>query len=211
MPEDKLQKLEVFFARFHLTHSDALMLLATLFATSHPEQESLASVGPFQQQQKTIASLLTWLLTEADQQPVCIVVEDLHWADPATLTWLNLMIAQVPTTRLLLLLTYRPEFQPPWQAQSHLTRLTLDRLTKSQIEDMIVRVADGNTLPEAIVKELVTKTDGVPLFVEEMTRMVLESGLVKEKEGPVYLGRFVPASDHSVDPERFANCQIGPA
>ena len=111
-----------------------------------------------------------------------LIVEDLHWIDPSTLEFLTLLIDQGPTARLLTLLTCRPEFQTPWGFRAHLTPLTLSRLPRPQATQMTVRVTGGKALPSEVVEQIVTKTDGVPLFVEELTKMVLESGLLREGE-----------------------------
>ena len=103
--------------------------------------------------------------------------EDLHWADPSTLEVLTLFLDQAPTTRLLALLTFRPEFMPPWGNRSHLSQLTLSRLGRPQVETMVEHVTRGKALPAEVVQQIVAKTDGVPLFVEELTKTVVESGL----------------------------------
>ena len=108
--------------------------------------------------------------------------EDLHWADPSTLEVLTLFLDQVPTTRLLALLTFRPEFTPPWGNRSHLSQLTLSRLGRPQVEAMVEQVTGGKALPAEVVQQIVAKTDGVPLFVEELTKMVLESGLLTSSQ-----------------------------
>jgi predicted ATPase len=110
-------------------------------------------------------------------------MEDLHWVDPSTQEWLSLLIDQIPTTRVLMLLTFRPDFQPPWAVRSHLTHLTLGRLSPRQTEGMIGEVVGGKPLPAEVMQQVVATTDGVPLFVEELTKMVVELGLVKEREG----------------------------
>ena len=112
--------------------------------------------------------------------------EDLHWADPSTLELLGLVLDQVPTARMLTLLTCRPEFHPPWASRSHLTQVTLTRLGRPQVEAMITSLTGGKALPAAVVEQIVAKTDGVPLFVEELVKMILESGLVRE-EGDHYV------------------------
>src|SRR5439155_7444051 len=140
------------------------------------------ALSPQQQQQQTQTALLAWLLEETERQPMLMVCEDLHWADASTLEWLGLLIDQAPTARLLTLLTYRPEFRPPWASRSHLTQLTLSRFTRPQGEAMVMRVASGKALPSEVLQQIVAKTDGVPLFVEELTKMVLESGLLQERE-----------------------------
>src|SRR5262249_26758639 len=124
-----------------------------------------------------------WLLAEAAQHPVLAVWEDLHWADPSTLELLALIMEQVPTARLLLVLTARPEFRPPWPPRSHLTQLTLTRLTRPQVEEMVLRLTDGKPLPPEVVQQIGAKTDGIPLFVEELVKTTLEAGLVREEDG----------------------------
>jgi predicted ATPase len=108
------------------------------------------------------------------------VWEDLHWADPSTLELLTLLLDQVPTARLLLVLTCRPEFRPPWPLRSYVTQFTLTRLTHHQVEEMVVRVTGGKPLPAEVLRQIVEKTDGIPLFVEELVKTILESGLVRE-------------------------------
>jgi predicted ATPase len=127
--------------------------------------------------------LVAWLLEEAEKTAVYNAWEDLHWADPSTLELLPLFIEQVPTARMLTLLTFRPEFTPPWRPRSHITELTLSRLGRPQVEVMVEKVTGGKILPAEVVQQIVAKTDGVPLFVEELTKMVVESDLVREVEG----------------------------
>src|SRR5207245_4191483 len=102
---------------------------------------------------------------------------------------LTLFLDQVPTTRLLGVLTFRPAFTPPWGNRSHLSQLTLSRLGRSQVEAMVERVTGGKALPPEVVQQIVVKTDGVPLFVEELTKMVVESGLLREEDGR-YVGAY---------------------
>jgi predicted ATPase len=125
---------------------------------------------------------LTILRRIAAQQPVLLVMEDLHWVDPSTLEFLSLLVDQGPTARILALCTFRPDFRPPWTGRSHLTQVTLPRLPGRQAAAMADRVAHGKALPAEVMEQIVAKTDGVPLFVEELTKMVLESGLLQERE-----------------------------
>ena len=127
-------------------------------------------------------TLLAWLFAEAQRQPILLVVEDLHWVDPSTLELLSLLIEQGAQARLCLVLTYRPEFHPPWAMAAHLTALTLQRFAPAQVERLATHVAGAKALPPAVLQEVVRQTDGVPLFVEELTKTVLESGLLQEGE-----------------------------
>ena len=155
--------------------------MAALLAVPVPERYPPLTLSPQRQKQKTQEALVAWLLAETAQQPVLAVWEDLHWADPSTLELLGLLLDQVPTARLLLVLTARPEFRPPWALRAHLTQLTLTRLVRQQVEEMVLRVTGGKPLPAEVVQQIVVKTDGIPLFVEELVKTVLESGLVREE------------------------------
>ena len=135
-------------------------------AVSAAEPQSAAAT------QQTHDLLVAWLIEEAERQPVQVTWEDVHWADPSTLEVLGLVIEQAPTVRMLNLLTYRPEFQPPWPMRSHMTPLTLNRLERLQVEALVTHLAGGKVLPAEVMQHVVSKTDGVPLFVEELTKMV---------------------------------------
>ncbi|HZL96445.1 MAG TPA: zinc-ribbon domain-containing protein, partial [Vicinamibacterales bacterium] len=110
-------------------------------------------------------------------KPTLLIVEDLHWVDPSTLELLGTLTEQLAEERLFQLLTFRPDFRPPWPMLSHLTQLTLSRLARRQAEDMVESIAGGKSLPAEVVRQVIAKTDGVPLFVEELTKAVLESGV----------------------------------
>ena len=180
--EDRLGKLEEALRPYTLPLTEVVPLLAALLAVPLPASYPPLTLSPQRQRQKTLEALLAWLLALTERQPVLFVVEDLHWIDPSTLEFLTLLVDQGPTARLLTLLTCRPEFQPPWGLRTHLTPMALQRLPQSQVEAMIARVTGGKALPPVVLQQVVTKTDGVPLFVEELTKTVLESDLVRETE-----------------------------
>ena len=144
------------------------------------------------QKQKIQEALVAWLLEEAEKATVYCVWEDLHWIDPSTLEVLTFLLDQAPTTRLLALLTVRPDFTPPWRPHAHITQLTLSRLRRPQVEAMVERVTGGKALPAEVLQQIIGKTDGVPLFVEELTKMVLESALLRETDDHYELTRALP-------------------
>jgi class 3 adenylate cyclase/predicted ATPase len=181
-PPQKLSKLEGFLVQYGLTLAEAVPLFASLLSLPLDSSYTPLNMSPEQQKQKTLQAILTILLRRAAQQPLLFVVEDLHWVDPSTLELLSLLVYQGPTARILTLFTFRPDFPPPWTRRSHLTQITLNRLTRRQVAEMSGRVAYGKALPGEVVEQVVAKTDGVPLFVEELTKMVLESGLLQERE-----------------------------
>ncbi|MBI3796287.1 MAG: AAA family ATPase [Deltaproteobacteria bacterium] len=171
----KLGKLQQTLAGYRFPQTDTLALLAALLSLPHPEGAPPLTLSPQRQKQKTQGALVAWLMEEAERAPVYCVWEDLHWADPSTVEVLHLLLAQVPTARMLTLLTFRPEFTPPWDPRSHLTHLTLSRLGRQQVSEMVGQVAGGKALSQEILQQIVAKTDGVPLFVEELTKTVIES------------------------------------
>jgi TOMM system kinase/cyclase fusion protein len=181
-PEQKLSKLEGFVVQYGLPLAEVVPLFAALLSLPLTADYVPLSVSPEQQKQQTLHALLTILLRIAAQQPVLFVMEDLHWVDPTTLELLTLLVDQGPTARILALWTCRPDFSPPWTGRAHLTQLTLPRLPRGQAAEMTRRVAHGKALPPEMVEQVAAKTDGVPLFVEELTKMVLESGLLQERE-----------------------------
>src|SRR5262252_3893587 len=181
-PEEALHKLEAALGPYGFALEEVVPLFAALLLLPLAERYAPLTLTPERQKQKTFEALLTWLLREAERQPVCLIMEDLHWVDPSTLEWLSLLIDQIPTARVLMLLLFRPDFRPPWAVRSYLTHLALGRLSLQQTEGMIGHVVGGKRLPAEVVQKLVATTDGVPLFVEELTKMVVELGLVKERE-----------------------------
>ena len=181
-PEEKLRTLETTLTSSGLALPEVVPLLAALLSLPLPAHYPPLAMTPQQQRQKTLEALLTWLYAEAKRQPVLVIVEDLHWIDPSTLELLSLLIDQGASARLCLVLTARSEFRPPWAMPAHLTLLTLRWFTPAQVTRLATHVAGDKALPPAVLEEVVRKTDGVPLFVEELTKVVLESGLLQEQE-----------------------------
>ena len=182
-PQIKLNKLQQTLATYRFPQAETLPLLAALLSLPQPEGIPPLTLSPQKQKQKTQEALVAWIMEEAQKAAVYCAWEDLHWADPSTLEVLTLFLEQIPTARMFSILTFRPEFTPPWSPRSYFTQLTLNRLGRPYVEAMVEKVTSGKSLPVEIVQQIVTKTDGVPLFVEELTKMVLESGLVREEDG----------------------------
>lgn len=174
--QDKVEKLERAVRAAHGTLAETVPLFAALLGVPLSASYAPLTLSPQQQKRRTHAALVAWLLAEAAPQPVLAVWEDLHWADPSTLEVLELFLEQAPTARILTVLTCRAEFHPPWAARSFLTPLTLARLTSQHAEQLVLRVTDGKPLPPEVLAHILAKTDGVPLFVEELTKTLIESG-----------------------------------
>ena len=181
-PATRLTKLERMLTRYTFPLEEVVPLFAALLSVPLPEGAYPAlALTPQQQRQHTHDALLAWLWEEAQRQPVLLVWDDVHWADPSTIESLGLLVDQIPTSPILAVLTFRPEFVPPWPPRSHMTSLTLNRLERPQIEALVRQQAGGKRLPPEVVAHIVAKTDGVPLFVEELTKMILESALLREE------------------------------
>lgn len=181
-PQDKLRKIEKGLARCGLADPEAVSLWASLLSVPLPERYRPLNLTPQRQKQKTFEAVVRLLLALAAQAPMLFIVEDLHWIDPSTQELLDLVLQQVPTASVMVLLTFRSEFRPPWGARSHISSLMVNRFTRKQAESMVERVTRGKALPAEVLQQVVAKTDGVPLFVEELTKMILESGLLRDQD-----------------------------
>jgi class 3 adenylate cyclase/tetratricopeptide (TPR) repeat protein len=190
--EGTLTRLEQALQTSGLPLAEGVPLLATLLSLPLPERYPPLTLTPQRQRQQTMEMLVRWLLAEAMQQPTLVVWEDLHWADPSSVELLSLLIERTTTARMLVLGTFRPDFQPPWPLTAHFTQLNLNRCDAEQIARIATHVAGGKTLPTEVMQQLVTQTDGVPLFVEELTKTVLEAGILHEHEQHYVLSGPLP-------------------
>ena len=178
--EQRLAKLEAVLAQGTNDLSEAVPLLADLLSIPTGDRYPPLDLTPQKRKEKTLHALLAQLEGLAARQPVLMVWEDVHWSDPTTRESLDLLIDRVPTLRVLVILTFRPEFTPPWIGRPHVTMLTLNRLPRRQRAEMIAHVTGGKALPKEIADQIIDRTDGVPLFIEELTKTVVESGIVTE-------------------------------
>jgi class 3 adenylate cyclase/tetratricopeptide (TPR) repeat protein len=183
-PDAKLAKLEHALSQYRLPLEESVQLFAPLLSLPIPEHRyPPLNLSPQRQRQKTLETIVAILQELAERQPVLFIVEDLHWTDPTTLELLNLVIDQTPTAALFALFTCRPHFQPSWTHRSYLTEVSITRLSQPQVERIVERVAGGKTFPDQVMQQIVEKTDGVPLFVEEITKSLLESGQLRAIDG----------------------------
>jgi serine/threonine protein kinase/predicted ATPase/energy-coupling factor transporter ATP-binding protein EcfA2 len=166
---------------YDLARPDVVPLFASLLSLDPDERFPAIGLPPAREREETFQALREWVSAYSERRPVLFVVEDLHWVDASTLEFLTGFLAEGLHDRVLTVLTFRPEFQTPWPALAHQTSLALNRLTRRQVGDMIRKKA-GNSIPEALVDQLHERTGGVPLFVEEFTKMVQELGL-RDQEG----------------------------
>ena len=183
-PDEKLGQLEQVLGQYRLLLEESVPLFAPLLSLALPEDRYLPlNLSPQRQRQQTLEAFVAILLELAEHQPVLFIIEDLHWTDPSTLELLNLVIEQTPTASLLTLLTCRPHFQPAWHHRSYLTEITVNRLSHTQVAQLVTRIIDGRTFPPDVLQQILEKTDGVPLFVEEITKAIVESGHLQDVKG----------------------------
>jgi class 3 adenylate cyclase len=177
-PQAKLDKLDAVLAQTSTPTEDAALFAEMLSLPNDGRYPALDS-APEQRRQRTLEALTSQLAELARQQPVLMIFEDAHWVDPTSLEVLGRTVDRIRTLPTLLIVTSRPEFNAPWVGQSHVTSLTLNRLGEREAAGIIARLVGNKALPADVLAEIVERTDGIPLFVEEMTKAVLEA----ESEG----------------------------
>jgi len=173
--EAQLEKLEAILTSSRIT--ETAPLFASLLSIPTGGRYPPLALSAAQQRRLTLAALLDHLEALARQQPVLMLFEDVHWADATSLEVLDLTVERVRALPVLVLITFRPEYEAPWTGLSHVTSIALDRLAPAEVETLAEHVA-GRPLPPEVTAQIVAKTDGVPLFVEELTKAVLEGGLL---------------------------------
>lgn len=179
----KQQKLETLLIQHKLSVADMQPLLSDLLALSRQAGPApLGLMTPIQKRQKTLEALLALVFELAAQRPVLLMIDDLHWIDPSTLEFLTLLVDRLPRTSVYAVMTTRPTFQSPWEPRAFLAQLTLSRLSQEPVEEMVTQLAKGKPLPAEVLQQVVQRADGVPLFVEECTKVVLEGELLHETD-----------------------------
>ncbi|MBA3518583.1 MAG: AAA family ATPase [Rhizobiales bacterium] len=178
----RLDKLDALLAPT-MPPGEDVALLADLLTIPTDGRYPALSLIPQRKKERTFEALLRQLSMLAREHPVLMIFEDVHWIDPTSRELLDLVVERTPQSSVLLVITCRPEFQPPWTGQADVTTLTLRRLNRREGAALVQRVAGGKELPGGVLAEIIERTDGVPLFVEELTKTVLDSGLLRERDG----------------------------
>jgi class 3 adenylate cyclase/tetratricopeptide (TPR) repeat protein len=182
--EQRLDKLEAVLAMGASRIEGVTPLFAALLSIPFGERYLPLALSPTQRRRRTLAALLDQFEGLTHRQPILLLFEDLHWADATSLELLDLTVERVRRLPVLALFTFRPEYEPPWVGLPNVSILTLGRLDQNEVESMVAQVTGGRVLPVEVMKQIVAKTDGNPLFVEELTKTVLEAGiLVEDAEG----------------------------
>jgi predicted ATPase/class 3 adenylate cyclase len=193
LPEQRLDKLEALLAQAVENARDIAPLMAALLSIPTGDRYPSLNLTSDAQKQMTLDALMAQLMGLASHQPVLAVYEDVHWVDPSTLELLELVVERVQYLRILVIITFRPEFVPPWTGRAHVSFLTLGRLARRQGSSLIKALTGGKRLPNEVSDQLVAKTDGIPLFIEELTKTLLESGLLLEASDHYALSSPLPA------------------
>jgi AAA ATPase domain/Methyltransferase domain len=180
-PAVKLDALEALLAQAGVLREDVVPLFAALLSIPCGERYPPLTMSPQRQKDKTIEALIDQVRGLARQKPVLYIFEDVHWIEPTSLEMVDGLVNSIQDAGVLMVITYRPECTPSWGAFPHVTTHMLNRLSRWQVMTMVDKVTGGKPLPTEILEQIVTKTDGVPLFVEELTKAVLESGLLADQ------------------------------
>jgi class 3 adenylate cyclase/predicted ATPase len=190
--ERKLEKLEALLGQAVSDIRPMAPLIASLLSIDYGAHYSSLNLSPQAQKAKTLSALVAQLEGLAAKQPVLMVLEDAHWLDPTSIEWFEEVVARIELLPVFLVVTFRPPgFEPTWVGLPHVSQLSLKRLGRAHGSLVIAAVAGGKQLPQTVLEQIVAKTDGVPLFLEELTKTVLESGLLRdvgdryEVEGPL--------------------------
>jgi class 3 adenylate cyclase/predicted ATPase len=190
-PASKLEKLEALLA-FAAPPDEDVAFLSDLMSLPASERHPLPSLSPQRKKEQILRALIRQLVGLASRQPVVMVFEDAHWIDPTSRELLDLAVERVRTLPVLLIVTFRPEFKPPWTGLPQVTMLALNRLDRRDRTALVAQIAGDKALPNEVVAQIADRADGVPLFVEELTKSVLESGLLREEEDRYVLDRALP-------------------
>src|SRR5215831_2463199 len=190
--EQRLDKLETFLGMDRSRIETVAPLFAALLSIPFGERYPPLALSPTQQRRRTLAALLDQFEALARRRPILLLFEDLHWADATSLELLDLAVERVRQLPVLALFTFRAEFEPPWVGLPNVGALTLGRLDRSEVESIVAQVTGGRMLPAEVMEQIVAKTDGNPLFVEELTKTVLEAGILVEEGGGYRLDGPLP-------------------
>lgn len=184
-PDDTAEQREAKFERgaglFVQEYPEVVPLLADLLYVARPEGCAPVALGPDAHRRRTLEAIATWIVAQSEEHPLVFIAEDLHWLDPTSLELLGKLIDDIAQAPVFLVLSFRPVFEPTWGERPHLLHTCLNPLAVASVEAMARAVAGSRSLPAQVIEEIVRTSDGVPLFVEELTKNLLESGLLAER------------------------------
>jgi class 3 adenylate cyclase/predicted ATPase len=193
--EERLVKLEATLGRAAEERRDAIALLAELLSVPTGDRYPSLNLTPQKRKERTLQGLVAHIEALATSSPLLLTIEDVHWADPTSLELIDLIVEQTPSLRMLVMVTFRPEFTPPWAGRIQTTSITLGRLSPGHCAEIVAGVVHGKGLPKVIVDTILERADGVPLFVEELTKAVIESGALADAGGHYTETRLLSATE----------------
>ena len=198
---DRLKTVVRYLRDWKLESTENVSLLCGLLGVATDDRFPALVLSPQKVKERTELLLLSWLKQMVEISPVLFIVEDLHWLDPSTLQLLEKYVLEFEAGRMLSLLTFRPEFQTPWKSSHHQTQIALNRLTKRQIGEMMRKRTRRREIPELILQQVIERTDGIPLFVEEFTVVIIESGILDRSDSGTdssSLLKIIPSTLHDL-------------
>ena len=195
-PSERLAKLTALLEGADHPASEGMTLIADLLHLPIEDQRAVQQLTPQQRKERTLSALLARIEDLAARQPMLVLVEDAHWLDPTSVEYLSLLVELIPKLPVMMLITARPEFVPPWPVHAHMTCITLARLSCDDAALLVERVVGGKPLPKEVMSQILSQTDGVPLFIEELTKTLLESGILRE--GPDTYEMIGPYPSHAI-------------
>ena len=211
--QTKLDKLDAMLAQTSTSKQDAALVAEMMSLPNDGRYPALDELEPQQRRQKTLEALTAQVEALSRQNPLLMIFEDAHWTDPSSLEVFGRVIDRVRSLPVLLIVTFRPEFEPPWIGRPRVTALTINRLAQRDIEAMIDRVVGNKFIPASVRHDIIERTDGIPLFVEEMTKSVLEA---ESEDEPQRTAATVPSTALAVPASLHASLmarldRLGPA
>ena len=183
-PADRCAALSRALETAGLSDETTFALLASLLGVTGANEASLAGLSPDQRKRRTLDALIAWLGADAQRTPLVMLVEDLHWIDASTRDFIGTLLERIAHMPIMVVLTFRPEFVPAWALHGQVSTLPLARLTAEQSAQVALGISGGEALPAHIVEAVARRTDGVPLFVEELTKAMLEAQAIADREAP---------------------------
>jgi len=194
-PDARLDKLDALLRGLELPVQDYAPIIASLLSLPQGSRYPPMTLSPQELKRKILEAITAVIEAMAVEQPTLVVAEDVHWADASTLELLELLMARAADLALLVVITFRPEFEPRWRVPGHATSVSLSRLSRRETAELVSNVAGGKRLPRSLVDAIVARTDGVPLFVEELTKSLLESGMLRERGDELEPAGELPAAE----------------
>jgi len=188
----KLDKLESLFAKIDLNEDASIPLIAALLSIPTEGRYPQTDMSPQRQKETTLKFLVDALEAYANRNPLLVVFQDVHWIDPTSREFLDLLVERVPSLPILVLVNFRPEFVPSWSSHRCATLLSLNRLNTKASTELVLNITRGKALPPPVIDQFISKTDGVPLFVEELTKTVLNTDLLQERDDAYVMNGPLP-------------------